>query len=199
MPQKDYFQVDTREFDAALRAYIPHSKRTFADIVNKRGVNVAFKATRFTQKARPSKIRRDMRRPSRNHPGAPLGAVLVNKGRSPGLQGPDMRDAVDRLTRAKERSIGFIKSGWLGAVNDLQPHAKVRRRPPKVNVRGRPQGYARPARPGIAPAAEIVNHVPGAAEIGAEGLQRALNADARDMAEYVARRMQADANKWNAR
>ena len=191
--------VDTREFNSALKEYIPYSKRSLAEIVNKRAVNIAFKSVRFTPSARKPRINRDLKQKSQIAPKAPLGAILAQKGRSPGFYGDDMKAAVEDLKLKRHRSVGFIKSGWLGAVKDLAPHAKMFRRPPRVNVKGKSKGYGRPARAGINPTAEIVNQVQGAVKVGAPALNRALNADATDMRQYVAKKMQQDANRYNAR
>lgn len=195
--------VDTREFNAALREYIKVSSRTLPEIVNKRAVNIAFRAIRHTPRATKSRIKRDLKQKSRTNPKAPLGPVLVNynRGRAgkKGLYGPDMVDAVDQLQLGREKSAGFIKSGWIGAVQDLAPHAKVFRRPPRITVKGKPKGYGKPARQGLNPTAEIVNQVAGAVKVGSAALQRAINEDAADMRNYVAKRMQQDANRYNAR
>jgi hypothetical protein len=192
-------QIDTKEFNSALRDYIKVSRRSIAEIVNKRAVNIAFKAIRHTPKALKSKINRELKAKSKLNPKAPLGAILVNKGRKPGLYGEAMTSEIEALKQRRARTIGFIKSGWLGAVKDLQPHAKVFRRPPRVNVQGPPKGYGKPARSGLNPTAEIVNQVAGAVKIGASALQRAINEDAIDMRDFTAKRMQQDANKYNAR
>lgn len=195
--------VDAREFNAALKEYIKVSKRSLTEIVNKRAVNIAFKSIRYTPKATQSRIKRDLKQKSRTNPKAPVGAILVNYKRGQagkkGLYGSEMADAVENLRLGRERSSGFIKSGWIGAVQDLAPHAKVFRRPPRIVVKGRPKGYGRPARQGINPTAEIVNQVAGAVKVGASALQRAMNEDAIDMRTYVAKKMQQDADRFNAR
>ena len=196
-------EIDTREFNAALREYIKVSKRSLPEIVNKRAVNICFKSIRFTPKARKSRIKRDLKQKSRINPKAPVGAILINKQRGeagkPGRYGAEMAAAMERWEIKRNVSSGFIKSGWLGAVKDLAPHAKVFRRPPRVEVKDKPKGYGRPARVGINPTAEIVNQVNGAVKVGAPALQRAMNADAADMKNYVARKMQQDASRFNAR
>lgn len=189
--------IDTREFNAALRDYVRHSSRSLAEIINKRAVNICFRAIRHTPAARKPTINRDLRQKSRVASKAPLGAILAQKGRNPGLYGDDMTAAVDTLKLKRHRSIGYIKSGWFGAIKDLQPHAKVFRRPPRVNVSNSPKGYARAAKPGINPTAEIINQVEGAITVGRAALQRAMNEDALDMRDYVARKMQQDAKRYN--
>ena len=115
--------IDTKEFNAALREYIKVSRRTLPEIVNKRAVNIAFKAIRYTPKARKSRINRDLKAKSRTNPKAPLGAILVNYNRGQkgekGLYGSKMVSAIEDMKLGRHKSAGFIKSGWLGAVNDL--------------------------------------------------------------------------------
>jgi hypothetical protein len=196
-------KIDTREFNAALREYIKFSKRSLAEIVNKRAVNICFRAIRHTPAARRPRINRDLRQKSRVAPKAQLGPILVNynRGRAgkKGLQGKDMAAAVEKMRLARHASVGFVKSGWFGAIRDLQPSAKVFRRPPRVIIKGRPKGYGKAARQGINPTAEIVNQVEGAVKVGRHALQRAMNEDALDMRGYVAKKMQQDADRFNAR
>lgn len=195
-------QVDTKEFNAALREYIKVSRRTLPEIVNKRAVNIAFKSIRWTRKARKSQINRDLKQKARIAPKAPIGAILVNykagQDGEKGFYGDKMKQQVERMKLARHSSAGYIKAGWLGAFRDLQPHAKVFRRPPRGLGSGNAakKGFGRPAKRGINPTAEIVNQVEGAVKIGAPGLQRAMNADAADMAQFAAKRMQQDANKF---
>ena len=54
--------IDTREFQAALKQYVKHSKRDLAFIVNKRAINVGFLALRKTPTATAKRIERDLRK-----------------------------------------------------------------------------------------------------------------------------------------
>ncbi|MGA0395483.1 MAG: hypothetical protein ACO3MW_15665, partial [Rhodospirillales bacterium] len=91
------------------------------------------------------------------------------------------------------------KAGWFEAINDLRPHVKVKRKPPK-NIRGdgaaKKLGMAKPAFSGVNPTAEIINRVNGAVKVGAKPLYRAIKADAADMMVYVKRKMQEEADKF---
>jgi len=194
--------IDDREFQAALKAYMKVSRRSLAEIVNKRAVNIAYKSIRYTPKAKKTKIRSDLKGMSSVHPKAPIAALIVNLNarnrKRKGYYGDKMREKIDKLIFIRQMKIGFIRSGFLGAVKDLQPLAKVRRRPPRVNVQGKPKGYGTPARNGLNPTATIVNQVAGAVEVGSKAIQRAMQEDALDMRTFTAKRMQKDAKKFNA-
>ena len=110
-------ELDTREFQRALLKYIPTTKRDLPEIVNKRAINVAFKAIRFTPKANAGKIRRQLKKQAKGK--APLAALILNKlqgkyGRK-GYYGAKMKSEVDEWIAGKIRGIGYLKSGWLAA------------------------------------------------------------------------------------
>jgi len=219
------FSIDTREFQDALKLYMKYTKKTLAEAVNHRAINITFKAIQYTKATTLGKIKREMWRTSRKHPGVPVLALLANKyvagkdqrfaGKYKALKnayGPKgitpkntedftgkMGAAMDMLWDLKQRSRGFIKAGWFGAINDLRPFVKIKRKPPK-NIQGdgaaKKLGMAKPAFSGINPTAEIINRVNGAVKVGAKPLHRAIKADADDMMVYVRRKMQEEADKF---
>lgn len=207
-------KLDTREFQSALRQYARHSKRSMAEIVNKRAINVAFIAMRKTPTARANRIERDLRKrisvPGRKGKGRPPRAALIiasgsrHAGRAkpaPGLYGAEMREAVEKLVKQRQRSRGYVKSGFMKSIRDLERRTKGRakRQPRNVQDFKRLPGEGRGARAGLNPTAEVINYATDAVKLAGKPLQQAINADARDMRTFTAKRMQKDANKFNAR
>ena len=163
-------ELDTREFQKALLKYIPTTKRDLPEIVNKRAINVAFKAIRFTPKANAAKIRRALRLKSRLN--APLAALIVNKlqgkyGRK-GYYGAAMKSEVEEFIKGKVRGIGYLKSGWLASAQQMARLAGMkvgRSRATKVYGKGE-HGQAKHAKPGWTPSATIINLAEGIADVG---------------------------------
>lgn len=203
--------IDTREFEAALKFYVQHSKRDLAYIVNKRAINVAFLAMRKTPSARAAKIERDLRKriavPGRKGKGKPpLAALMINAGsdklgKNPppkGLYGDAMAEAIREVARKRQRTRAYIKSGWLKSIRDLEKAVpgRTKRQPRNVQDFARQAGEGRPAKPGINPTAQVISHAQGAQRIAGPALQKALNADAADMRKFTERRLQKTANRY---
>jgi hypothetical protein len=196
--------IDDREFQAALKAYMKVSRRSLAEIVNKRAVNIAFKSIKHTPAAGKRDINSELRSKSKRAPKqslARLRVIVINRKRDKEIpKGKDLTAAANEVIKNRKKSIGYIKAGWLSAVQALQPHAKLRKRPPRLNDDGDATklGYGKPARSGLNPTAIIANQVAGAVEVGSKAIQRAMQEDALDMRTFTAKRMQQDAKKFNA-
>jgi hypothetical protein len=218
-------QFDTSQFDAAMAEYIPTTERDLAEIVNKRALNVAFRAMRLTPKAdryriaaevgeigrvlRVTKKGRLMRTSKRIYAtrkghSAPLAALIINKRREraglPGLQGKEMEAAIKRMVGARQRSAGFHKSGFIQPVRRLALATRNPVRVPFSEARqvGKPKGSAIPAVKSISPTATIIAEAGQALKIAGPAMQQALNDEATEMREHVARKLQQTANKYNA-
>ena len=196
-------ELDTREFQRSLLKYIPTTKRDLPEIVNKRAINIAFKAIRYTPKAKPGKIRRAMK--MRSSMNAPLAALILNKlqgqyGRK-GYYGAEMRSEIEEFTKARIRGIGYLKSGWLAAAQHLAQMSGQRvgkSRVVKVYGKG-DHGRAKYAKPGWTPTAQIINMATGIADVGKPALQKAINAEAREIMRHVERKLKGTARKQRIR
>lgn len=77
--------IDDREFQAALKAYMKVSRRSLAEIVNKRAVNIAFKSIKHTPAAGKRDINSELRAKSKRAPKqslARLRVIVVNRRKS---------------------------------------------------------------------------------------------------------------------
>ena len=192
-------ELDTREFQRALLKYIPTTKRDLPEIVNKRAINVAFKAIRFTPKASAPKIRRQLKKQAKGK--APLAALIVNKlqgrfGRQ-GYYGAKMKSEVEEFIKGKVRGIGYLRSGWLASAQQMARLAGMkvgRSRATKVYGKGE-HGQAKHAKPGWTPSATIINLATGIADVGKPALQKAINAEARELIRHVERKLKGSARK----
>lgn len=205
--------IDTSEFEAALSFYMRHTKRDLAYVVNKRAINVSYKAMRFTPSASPKKIERELRkrmaRPGRKGKGRPpLAALLIAKGKEyknrvvkpkPGLYGAEMRERIQMFIRSRQRSRGYVKAGWLKVIRDFERKVpgRKKRKPRNVQDFRKLPGEGRIAKPGLNPTAEVINHAIAARKIAKAPLQRALNSDAEDMKIFTMKRLIKRAKQYN--
>ena len=224
---------DQRKFDELLTLYARWSKRTHKQIVDTKAYYIARKAVWFTVKADSFTMKsqlggfimvsrltkkgktvrhRDLQLVMGTKVNAPLAALIINKrrGRSgyPGLYGRDMARAVRNLLAARFRSIAFLKSGWIPAIQILAPLADKQGQPP-IDPAGKqiglPKGDAVPGIEGEVTSAEIWNTAGSArhdihgalAHYGGEGLRIAMADEEASTAEYVERKMMEDARRFN--
>ena len=181
-----------------------------AFIENKRAINVSFLALKKTPTATAKRIERALRKrisvPGRKGKGRPPKAALliasgsdkVGLNHRMGLYGAEMRDKISRVIKQRQRSRGYVKSGWLQSIRDLERNTPGRKKnqPRNVQTFSRFPGEGQAARQGINPTAQVLNHASDAYKIAARPLQAALNVDALDMRKFTAKRMQQTANKF---
>lgn len=146
----------------------------------------------------------------------PLVALLINwkRGKSgqKGLQGQDMQAAADKFVASRAKSSGAIAAGFLPSVKVFEPLAykKNGAAPVQTQVQqyGPPKGYGLPARgEDVIQRAVISNFAQspddmegrGLTTYGGAGLQLAIDDEFRNMERIAYERMQATANKFNAR
>ena len=210
---------DTRRFNQMLDAYLYYSRKSFRNEINKRGFNICLKAIGKTPKVTAKKIESDMTRAAKVQPKssrrgkrAPVAAILTNyhrgkKGKK-GLWGKPMQTAVDRAIKHRQKGRGFMASGWLGAAADIglycRPPREVRSSSKKFQLgkakgEGRPERRIGPLRPTASGrhGSDVSSNIKGARA----ALRYAVNAETRDMIQYIRRKMGKDwavMNKINA-
>ncbi len=151
---------------------------------------------------------------------APLAVLILQKravergGRSPWhgkarLAGAKaMEAAVRNFIVARQRSVAFLKAGWLPAIQALERAARPEGGLPPKDAKsyGRPKGRGEAAREGFRVRALIENFARTQSDpsfealrkYGAPALQRAFDDEAASMWEYVKRKMEPDARAFNA-
>ena len=199
----DALKLDFREFHRAIDLYSKVSKRDFADIINKRVVNIAYIAMRKTPAAPAKRIGNDLMRKvkGRGRKGKgrpPIVALMIASGSEkaglkakpkPGLYGVKMREEIEKVIKRRVRTRAYIKSGFLRAVRDVEPQIKGRakRRPRNVKKFSKAPGKGKAARPVLKPFGEILNYAANATKIAGPALQAAINADSKDMVKYASK------------
>ena len=118
-----------------------------------------------------------------------------------------MTKAVRGLITARQRSIGFIKSGWLPSIKILAPLSDKQGQPAidtTAKQVGRAKGTSTPARAGFDLRAEIVNLASPIRDkkgslinYGSRGLDIAFKDETASMWEYIERKMKPNAAAAN--
>lgn len=196
-------------FDRELTRYIQASSRELPAILNSKAYFIARKALWFTDKAAAGKVREFAKMPTRD--GGLLAAAMIQKRRKgkglPGLYGREMKAEIARVIAARLRSIAFLKSGWIPAIQGLDPKAQDKQlAAPKVgSVKqyGRPKGSVSSATESVMTAV-IQNfaqaksdRIQALSTIGGRGLNRAFLDEAASMAQYVEKKLKKHADEAN--
>ena len=207
-------EFDLSQFHSALDKYAQVSKRDFADIVNKRAINIAFISMRKTPAAQARSIKASLMRRvkgnGRKGKGRPpIAALMIASGSkkaglvgkpSPGLYGAKMREEIEGLVKRRVRTRAYIKSGFLKAIRGIEPYVKGRakRRPQNIKKFSKEPGKGKRAIAVIKPVAVIINYATEAKKIAGPAIQAAINADARDMVKYAEKVMAKRAREASA-
>lgn len=189
--------VDTKEFDRVFKEYMKYSSRDFAEACNQHAYYIARNAVKDTYSTPKDRVATDLMKPSRISNTAPIAAILVNKyekskGRK-GLSGPNMAKAVEKFIKKRQRSVNFLRAGWIPAVKMLEKLVprKGGASITGIKARGKPKGGAIPARASNSPIAYIFNNVLGKPNenrvkgILADGAQKAIREETESMKEYI--------------
>lgn len=219
--------INMGEFRRALDRYIQTTQKSLAEIVNQRARNVAYNSLRLTPKAERLKIERELgvtsykvvrnRKTGKIRRGAfqianrTLAHRIVAKnlreksaGRFP-MKNAQFKREVRRFVGNRLKGVGYLSSGWLYAIRDLNPHVKFKPRPPGgVRARGGRKGWASAAKRGLVPEAIIANAIEEANRAGTnasgitrKALQHAIILEAREINRHVEeKRLQREANAF---
>ena len=204
------FDVDMTVFNKVFEDYLNYSSRTYAEAVNQHMYYIARDAVNTTPKARADSIAMDLKKNSRDYPGVPIAAILVNtqlgkKGKK-GLNGPAMRRAVQDFIRMRQSHRFFVSSGWITAVKFLE--GLVEKKGGKslkgVTEKVPDKGGAIPAMKGTTPMAVIWNDIFGKAKSNAkvyalkqEGASNAVNMETNSMLVYITNKQNEVINAFN--
>lgn len=104
-------EVDTSRFERSLRRMMAVSKRTGAEIINKALKDVAFRAASFTPKTTFGKIRGEL-----NNDLITKMALKWLREKGVPFNKNDVKDAKARIFKARMRSIGALRAGWIPAI-----------------------------------------------------------------------------------
>jgi hypothetical protein len=230
--------VDTREFQRVAEKLLATSSRTFPKFINGQLFRVATLAIKATEKADRHRVERQMgtvRKVEKvRSSSAAKGWVRISRRelihdsfaariinarlRARGADmvwGQELIERARKLIAAKARSVAFIKSGWIPAVQRLAPLVGMRGASlDGAKKIGAPKGYAIPAT--FTLSGEVRGEIGNTAlmhrskfsawhgkagnpmPIAQKGLQTAINLTVRDMANEFYRRTAIDLKPFGA-
>lgn len=200
---------DQDQFNSVLRRYLQVCTRDLVTAINTKGYYIARGATRLTVKADKVKIKSQLfklvtlHRKDGSTDIGPLLAGLVNKRRGAkeekGLFGRPMAKEMLAVMRARNRSVAFLKSGWLPSIRKLGPLSDRRGAPPmdrSARQYGRDRGGAVPAKEASEIVTTIINSAIASretndalAKFGGKGLSVAFQAEAASMMQYIEKKL----------
>ena len=226
-------KVNEREWRDTIRKYQRVSRRTSKEITDSKAYFIARGAIDETHKANKlaigkelSKVifdfkntatgsRRSLKTSTRfgrwgqTHQ-VPIAALLVNWKRGqmgkPGLFGEAMKQAVQHFIANRQRSVAFLRSGWLPALRILSPFVKSKAGAvpldPETKRHGEGKGSATPASEGAKARTVIVNsvgesghHSEAVEKYAVPGLQKSFDNEKKSMLEYIEDKLRAAAHE----
>jgi hypothetical protein len=226
-------KVDTGYFLQKWEEYKKITSRTIVQAVNDKMYMVARASLWFTKKAATKDIEKALGKASTtttktgkaryNHRlvksrdyDAPLIAVIINQRKGPGggFKGPGrflaMRQEIQKVMSARRKSIAYIKSGWLTAIQGLGKVSSIKTANQRkydeegIEQIGKAKGSFEMARIGDVVTCKIRNEASATRDTkaafekyGSRGLQAGVDHEAKDMAEQVEKAMKEDAETFN--
>lgn len=200
------FKLDTGEFNSTLSTYREYSKRDPDEIVNTKAYFIARRAVVETVKADSGKIKAFFDGTTQRVLGMIINARRGKRGQK-GLYGDEMVEAQAAMRAQRLRAVGFIKSGWIWVIKELDSYVKSKRgaaRAEQVNTFGKPHGKATPSRSNSFIARAIIRNFAESKEsttpdplgkFGMPGLQKAVNFETASMQKYVEEKLRQTAKK----
>lgn len=219
--------IDTRQMQAALAQYLESSRHSAAFVINRKLFHIARRAYDLTPVAkrqhiletfnvtqrervvkkgkRAGRIRRVTSYAGLNRSAFRIMNWKRRKKNLPTLSGAEALRAAKAMVASRLRAVGSLKSGWIGGILKLRRILAESFVPLTRHRLNRP-GDASIARKGPNPTAEIAYRLVIRKKSGEQidprvvgALQQAFNAEAADTLRHLAERLQADANKVNAK
>jgi hypothetical protein len=144
----------------------------------------------------------------------PLASLIILKRRfkrGDGWADPrssEVQNEVKKMIAARNKSVAYIKSGWVPAIRELAKYAKATGTPADSSAQqvGKPKGHAEPAInvSGDQHICKIINEAFATRDkknafyrVGSAGLMKALDDERKDMEREIAKAMQPAADEFN--
>jgi hypothetical protein len=182
-------KVDTKQFVRAMQEYSRATKKDEAEILNRAGRNIAFRAAQFTPITQPARIRAEMRN---NNLAA---KILAKRGKFKGVKISERKAIVDRMVKARERSARYIRVGWAAAIAAFGGKATRFKVNPKSEAA---KGYGFKAMASRL-VATLGNNSKGADKAGSNALQEAVDFVAKDMLGFAQRTLAKTAKQYSGK
>jgi hypothetical protein len=239
MSEEIALRLATEQFTAACEEAIKRSERTYDRFINSRLFFIARRALEYTERADPDKIARQLgqvatkvtrdRKTGRMKRGKRIftafnmnsyAALIVNSRRKKAgeklLWGKELFDAVKRLRATAPKSVNFIRSGWIWAMQQVRIPAKESSvGGERVQFRrGAPKGFAQPAQRAVS--AMVTGQVGSTSllaqsakrtgsrrgnpmPVATRGLVRAYNQETQEIIDHLHKKLAPELKPLNAK
>lgn len=201
-------RVDTSQLDRAMALYLRETSKSIVDAVNVKLYDAARAALKANKAASKSDIRSKLNEVSSQYPGASVAEVIILKRKqASGEEVFDLEKEVNKLISGRNRTIGFLKSGWLPALKILLSKVKG------IFGSATIYGVRRPSHGGAEAAKQIGSNVFGSVfndvagtgngnksqveHFKQEAAQAGIDKITRDMATYLEKKLGIPADKFN--
>jgi hypothetical protein len=213
------------EFNEVLKKYTQTTNRSVAEICNAKAYFIDLRWMNEIPKADAQTIINKWRAMSKKYSNVPFEAIFINwklgKQGKKGLTGQKMINAIQKLEDRSRKNIGFLKSGCIPALRDLNNERRLGniqfvksnmnglKQPVGIKQYGKKKGYVIPARPtDTQPFCEVGNTTGAegdqanshseAGDLKQNALRIAFNKEMISMVDYIERKLQAGVKKLNS-
>lgn len=192
-------KIDTRDFDKTLTRYANASKKELPDILNSKAYFIASGALKLTPKASKIPIKQFAKNWEKS---APTIIKTYN------LRKPfDKTEAIKRFIKYRNRTINYLKVGWVMAIRVLGRFTNLPRRVDKARLVGRPKGGVKVAQKGKwNPSVVMFNNTGYSSDqsralekYGRPALSKAFFAEMVSMMAYMKKKLKAAGKKSGVR
>lgn len=206
---------DQSRFDFILNEYLEVTSRDVTTALNTKAYYIARRALWNTHKASSKEVR-DLKKKTTDHRqrspstgGLLIGAMVSKRlGKGQGLYGSQMKSQIGAILAARLKSVAFLKSGWLPAIQGLEALAEAPGRGGPLDrsakQHGHPHGYFQAATAGRM-VATIVNSAiakhdkkDALGKYGTRALQAAFDQEADSMVQYISDKLEGRTKTANA-
>jgi len=183
--------VSDKELQRSLQLYAAATRKDEADILNRAGKNIAFRAAQFTPRASASAILAEL---SKNANELAI-KILSKRGRFKGVPIKERQEIVKKFISARRKSAGYIRAGWGPAIVAFGGN------PTRLKLRPNSKfiiGFGKRATHRHLMAV-LANNARGAEKVARGPLRKAIAFVARDMASYARRKLGRTASKASSK
>ena len=182
--------LDTRDFERALLNYASATDKDMADVLNRAGRNIAFRAAQFTTPAQPARIRADILA----HEGL-LEALTSRRLKKKGVRAENFKTEMKKTLAIRMSSARYLRAAWAEAIAKFGGAFKGKKMRGASALVKKANAVSL-----LAEITALVNEPTSAKADSAEAkmmpaLQEAVDFVGADMLEYAAKKMQDNAKK----
>jgi hypothetical protein len=180
---------ETKNLQKAFRLYAKATQTDEADILNRAGRNIAFRAAGATPRSRSAKIKSELY--GDGHLAWALTSIQLKKRGVGILKKPGFRKEVSRFVTQRASSAGYMRAGWSASIAAFGGKYKG-----KKNRKANGDAKLATARHLVA---TLSNNATDIDKVGQDALRQAVAYVAADMRSYAEKKLAKRAREMSAR